>query len=89
MQLHADYLFHAKNIFDSAENISLYYGPGGRLRLVKNADARLGVRFDVGIVWIPRNAPVDVFFEIAPLLDIIPETDFTVNGGIGVRYFFN
>ncbi len=88
MHLHADYLFHTKNIFNSAENFSLYYGPGARLRLVENGDSRLGVRFDVGIVWIPRNAPIDVFVEIAPLLDIIPETDFSFNGGIGVRYFF-
>lgn len=88
MHLHADYLFHTKDIFNSTENFSLYYGPGARLRLVENGDSRLGVRFDVGIVWIPRNTPIDVFIEIAPLLDIIPETDFSFNGGIGVRYFF-
>ena len=88
MHLHADYLFHTKDIFNSTENFSLYYGPGARLRLVENGDSRLGVRFDVGIVWIPRNSPIDVFVEIAPLLDIIPETDFSFNGGIGVRYFF-
>lgn len=88
MYLHADYLFHSKNIFNSAENFSLYYGPGARLRLVEYGSSRLGIRFDVGIVWIPRNAPVDVFFEIAPLMDIIPETTFSLNGGIGVRFFF-
>jgi len=87
--LHADYLFHTSDLFRTTENISLYYGPGARLRLVDEGRSRLGFRFDVGIVWIPRNAPIDVFVEIAPLLDIIPETDFSVNGGIGVRYFFN
>ncbi len=89
MHLHADYLFNAKNVFNSTENISLYYGPGARLKIFENSGSRLGVRFDVGIVWIPRNSPVDVFIEIAPLLDIIPETSFSLNGGIGVRYFFN
>lgn len=88
MYLHTDYLFHSKNIFNSAENFSLYYGPGARLRLVEYGSSRLGIRFDVGIVWIPRNAPVDVFFEIAPLMDIIPETTFSLNGGIGVRFYF-
>jgi hypothetical protein len=87
--LHGDYLFHAKNIFNTTENISLYYGPGARLRVVENDKSRLGIRFNVGLVWIPKNAPVDVFIEIAPLLDVIPETNFSVNGGIGVRYFFN
>lgn len=88
MYLHADYLFHSKNIFNSTENFSLYYGPGARLRLVEYGSSRLGIRFDVGLVWIPRNAPVDVFFEIAPLMDIIPETAFSLNGGIGVRFYF-
>lgn len=89
MHLHADYLFHVNNIFNATENIALYYGPGARLRLVDEGDSRLGFRFDVGLVWIPRNAPIDVFLEVAPLLDIIPETDFNFNGGIGVRFFFN
>ncbi len=89
LHLHADYLFHVKNLTNTNENISFYYGPGARLRVVENGDSRLGFRFDVGLVWIPKNAPVDVFLEIAPLLDIIPQTYFTVNGGIGVRYFFN
>lgn len=89
LNLHADYLFHTKDIFNTAENIALYYGPGAKLRFVEDASARLGFRFDVGLVWVPRNTPIDVFIEIAPLLDIIPETDFSFNGGIGVRYFFN
>ena len=87
--LHADYLFHVNNLFETNENIALYYGPGARLRIVKNDDSRLGFRFDVGLVWVPKNTPIDVFFEIAPLLDIIPETAFSFNGGIGVRFFFN
>ena len=87
--LHADYLFHVNNLFDTSENVALYYGPGARLRVVENADSRLGIRFDVGIVWVPKNSPVDVFAEVAPLLDIIPETNFSFNGGIGVRFFFN
>ena len=88
LHLHADYLFHVNNLFNTSENISLYYGPGARLRLVQTGDSRLGFRFDIGLVWIPRNSPVDVFLEIAPLMDIIPETDFSFNGGVGVRYFF-
>ena len=89
LNIHADYLFHVKNIFETTENISFYYGPGARLRFVENATTRLGFRFDVGLVWIPRNAPIDVYIELAPILDIIPETDFLFNSGVGVRFFFN
>lgn len=86
--LHADYLFHVKNLSHTTENISFYYGPGASLRAF-NDKSRLGIRFNVGLVWIPKNAPIDVFLEIAPLMDIIPETKFYVNGGVGVRFFFN
>jgi hypothetical protein len=34
------------------------------------------------------RVPVDIFIELAPILDLVPETDFTVNGAVGVRYFF-
>jgi hypothetical protein len=87
--LHADYLFHVNNVFQSSENIALYYGPGARLRLVDEGSSRFGFRFDVGLVWIPKGSPIDVFVEVVPLMDIIPETAFSFNGGIGVRYFFN
>lgn len=89
VHFHMDYLFHHQNIFRAEENFALYYGPGFRLKSVQGDDARLGARFGLGLVWLPRNAPVDVFVEIAPILDIIPETDFTVNAGLGFRFFFN
>jgi hypothetical protein len=89
LHFHMDYLFHHQNIFRAEENFALYYGPGFRLRTVEGDDARLGARFGVGLVWLPRNAPVDVFVEIAPILDIIPATRFQVNAGLGFRFFFN
>lgn len=86
---HMDYLFHHQNIFRAEENFALYYGPGFRLKTVEGDDARLAFRFGVGLVWLPRSAPIDVFVEIAPLLDIIPSTDFNVNAGLGLRFYFN
>lgn len=89
LHFHMDYLFHHQNIFRSTENFALYYGPGFRLKTVEGDDARLAFRFGVGLVWLPRNAPIDVFVEVAPLLDIIPATDFGVNAALGLRFFFN
>ncbi len=89
IHFHMDYLFHHQNIFRAEENIALYYGPGFRIRSVEGDDARLGARFALGLVWLPRNAPVDVFVEIAPILDIIPATRFQINAGLGFRFFFN
>lgn len=89
LHFHMDYLFHHQNIFRAEENFALYYGPGVRIKSVQGDDARLGARFGFGLVWLPRTAPVDVFVEMAPILDIIPETRFTVNAGLGFRFFFN
>ena len=89
LHFHMDYLFHHQNVFQAEENFALYYGPGFRLKTVEGDDARLAFRFGVGIVWLPRNAPIDVFVEIAPILDIIPATTFGVNAGLGLRFYFN
>jgi hypothetical protein len=35
-----------------------------------------------------ENAPVDVFMEVGPALDIAPVVRGEVTGGIGVRYWF-
>ena len=86
--IHADYLIHAFDEFDSTENVPLYYGIGGRLKTSNGGDARLGVRGVIGIGYLFREAPIDLFFEIAPILDVAPRTELSVNGGFGARYFF-
>ena len=35
-----------------------------------------------------ERTPVDLFVELVPLLDLAPETEFRMNGSVGVRYFF-
>lgn len=85
--LHADFFLHNFNIFKVEKGkLPIYYGIGGRVKLVK--DTRVGVRIPIGIEYIFQNVPIDVFLEIVPLLDLIPGTEFGINGGIGIRYFF-
>jgi hypothetical protein len=31
---------------------------------------------------------LDFFFELVPILDLAPSTDFGMNAAIGIRYFF-
>jgi len=86
--LHTDYIFHHRELIQSTDNFIVYYGPGARLKVREN-DSRLGIRGVGGILWIPRNANIDLFMEVAPILDIIPATKFDFAGGIGIRFFFN
>lgn len=88
LHLHADYLWHLFDVIKSEENIPMYYGVGGRVKLGNNDNNRLGVRGVVGINYLMRKVPLDFFIEIAPILDLIQSTEFSINGGIGARYFF-
>ncbi|MEA3420074.1 MAG: hypothetical protein U9Q97_00160 [Acidobacteriota bacterium] len=87
VHLHLDMLYHKFNIINiSKGSLPVYYGLGARLKLEEKS--RVGVRIPVGIAYHFETAPVDVFFEIVPLLDLVPETDFGLNSAIGVRYYF-
>ncbi len=87
LHLHADYLFYNFNLFKVEKGkLPLYYGIGGRIKLVD--DMKVGVRIPVGINYIFAKAPLDIFLEIVPMLELVPRTEFNLNGGIGIRYFF-
>jgi hypothetical protein len=92
LHVHADYLHHIYDVFRvSSGKLPLYVGVGGRLKIKNNKgndDNRFGIRVPLGIVYMLESAPVDVFLEIAPILDLTPKTDVSVNGGLGFRYFF-
>lgn len=82
---HADLLIHSYAIEVSQGALPLYFGLGGRVRL--GNDTRIGIRIPLGISYQFEEVPFDAFFEIAPILDLLPETDFDVNGAIGLRYY--
>jgi hypothetical protein len=85
--IHADYLYHRFDVFDLQKNkLPLYFGIGGRVKFLD--DTRVSLRLPIGIDYLFADAPLDIFLEVVPMLDVAPETDFDINAGIGVRYFF-
>lgn len=85
--LQTDYVWHSFNLISvSSGKLPLYYGVGGRI--VLSDDPLVGIRVPVGLDYIFSGAPVDIFLEIVPILDLIPSTDFDIGGGLGVRYWF-
>ena len=58
-------------------------------RLKFSIDVTLGVRVPLGLAYIFSDEPIDIFLEIVPILDLLPQTDFTISAAIGGRYFFN
>ena len=88
VHLHMDYLWHAFNAIHSSERFPLYYGIGGRLNSGGGYRSSFAVRGVLGIAWLPRETPIDVFLEIAPSLQLTPSTGFGIDAGLGARYFF-
>jgi len=98
-QFHADYLIHNFTLLKSDDivgKLPVYFGLGGRLKLKeenngkgRNDDGALfGVRIPFGISYLFTDLPVDIFMEIVPILDVAPDTEFEINAGIGVRFYF-
>ena len=85
--LQADYVWHSFNLISvSSGKLPIYFGIGGRVLLAD--DPLIGVRVPIGLDYLFSNAPVDIFIEIVPILDLAPATEFDLGGGIGVRYWF-
>lgn len=88
ISLHADYLHHVDNVIKSDLQIPLYYGAGLRLISGEHIETSFGVRGVVGLDWMVRKVPVDVFFEVAPVFKLLPSTSLDLDAGLGARYFF-
>jgi len=88
--VHGDYLVHNFNIFRPGRGaLPLYYGVGGRiLNRTDQNSLNVGIRLPVGIEYLFQRAPLDVFLEVVPVLDLTPESTVDVNASIGTRYFF-
>ncbi len=85
--IHSDFLFHLIDPFDLAVgDIDFYIGGGG---LVKFGRAfKIGIRVPFGVAYVFESIPLDIFLEIAPILELIPATAPSIGGGIGIRYYF-
>jgi hypothetical protein len=86
-QIHGDLLFHNFDLFKvDTGKMALYYGFGGR---VKFADQTIvSVRVPIGISYQFEKTAIELFFEVVPMLDLIPATEVSVGGGAGFRYYF-
>ncbi|MFC1527036.1 hypothetical protein ACFL6X_09545 [Candidatus Latescibacterota bacterium] len=91
LHLHGDLLFHnwnAANLRVEDGRLGFYYGIGARA-VFRNNDPWLGLRVPLGISYLISNSPLELFGELAPILDLTPNSTFRVNGGLGLRYWLN
>jgi hypothetical protein len=87
VEIHADYLYHFFNLIPVPQNkIAPYLGGGGLLHISQHPG--IGARVPLGIDFIFDSLPLDVFLEIVPMVDLLPETAGDLHAAIGIRYFF-
>lgn len=86
VHLHADYLLHTWFTGVDRGRLAFYYGIGARV--IFSDDAEAGIRVPLGLDYIFEDAPLDLFVEAVPILNLTPDTDFAGNGAVGIRYYF-
>lgn len=99
LHLHLDYLWHPVSLVsDPAFELPLYFGIGGRIWDFDDDDYNddgfaFGVRAPLGIAFDLTNTPIDIFFELALVVDFYSgyrdNIGTDLNGAIGFRYYFN
>jgi hypothetical protein len=86
--VHADYLVHWPGPPEiNVGGLLFYAGLGGRIKLEEDSN-RAGVRIPLGVTYLFSQSHLDFFLEIAPILDLAPDTELRGNGGFGIRYYF-
>lgn len=86
-EIHSDYLVTGNRIFhDQPAAMDTYFGIGVRFKFEEQT--RFGIRIPVGVAYQFQEHPIQVFGEIAPILNVTPGTDLDVDAAVGGRYFF-
>ncbi len=85
--IHSDYLFYNTGLIDVKKgSMAVYFGLGGRIKFAN--DTQVGIRIPVGLDYLFEGAPVDLFGEVVPILDLVDKTELNFAAAVGVRYFF-
>lgn len=90
LYLQSDILWHDFHLLRvSRGQLPVYAGIGALVRFRHdNLDNQAGIRFPIGISYMFNNAPVDIFAEIGPAIDLAPSVRGEITGGVGIRYWF-
>lgn len=87
VSIHADFL--KQNTVVTWEEALLQTHFGGGLRIVSgDFQDYIALRAPIGIDVNAIDAPMEVFMEVVPTIDVDPEFYFYFSGAIGFRYYF-
>lgn len=86
--LHLDLLWHSFDLIKMLERYPVYAGIGARMNSGAGRAESFAFRGVVGIAWLPRALPVDVFMEFVPMVQMSQSVGVGFDAGVGMRYFF-
>ena len=66
----------------------LFRGAGLRYKVRDHDDDLFGFRAVVGLDYLFEDAPLDLFFEAGPILDVTPEAKCRFTVALGMRFWF-
>lgn len=94
LEFHTDYLIenaYAVHI-NAPSPLMLYFGIGARFAIIDkgrhDGDVAMGPRAPIGLNYKMVNPNLEFFGELALCLDVIPDTNTDLEGGLGLRYRF-
>ncbi len=85
---HLRYQYALEHESGLGEQLPLYYGLGVNFRYREDRDSVIGLRLPVGFNYLSDTIPMDFFIELAPSLNIYPDTKFRLRLALGARYIF-
>lgn len=97
LRIHMDYLWHSHPFRD--DRLSLHYGPGVVFGFSRDGSERrdrslfgenqtgVGLRGVLGLTYEVTSAPLDLFFELGPVIVLAPRTASDVDIGFGTRFY--
>ncbi len=94
ISIHADYLNNKARQFTLRQlnPLNMYYGVGLRIMNIRtgtdSGKSRLGLRAPIGLSLKTVKPDLEIFGELAAVLDVTPSTDVTIEVGIGARVRF-
>lgn len=94
--VHSTYLWRFPNYYQLDDFAMLFYaGVGGRLysetretNKPNSGRTYLGVRTAVGTSYTLPKVPLELFAELALVLDLTPSTSASAGAGLGGRFYF-
>ena len=97
-RVHVDYLWQSRPFTEPG--LAMHYGVGAAFGssgtaytnrsgvLFRDEELGFGVRGVIGVNYLIRNSPVDLFFELAPLIVLTPNSTSGIDLGLGARVYF-